>query len=393
MINTQHTESLNWQELDTVKGKILLVGDLHLNTKEMTSTKKMIKNNIVMLKNLYDYLVQNEDVVLVIFLGDIQHKTPSAKNSVREIYRWNSWFKKIGRLMATRYFENEVTVNRIANTKEDDESITVNEHGLEIPSISDFNEAVRTHEILPLFTLRGNHDIDTERVNGLQVDENADYIPYTYYDLCISEGLLINPEQLIINNELLINFYNYGEAQKQYSKPDGIKHVIGLYHDTIITEDTPFWMRDSGKAYSPTEAIQFEDSVYIGHIHEKYEPVFIEADGREVPVTIVGSMGRTSTGEGQIRDVGFCQSINTEDLDEFNSVEIPVIPANEYFNLREKIARKETERQMQEFTLSMGDEEHELTELVDARTLIGRLQIDNEIKSTCIDLIEEVTNK
>lgn len=384
----ESAEGMEWNILETTKGKVLLVGDLHLNAKEMVSTKKMVLNNMVMFESLYTYLENNTDINLVIFLGDIQHKTPSGKNSSREVYRWNKAFSKIGKLMKPRYFENNIKV--ITSYKVNDDGININKYGLEIPEAIDINEGIRNNELNPLFTLRGNHDIDVERVNGLTVSENSDLIPYTYYDSCISNGILINPDQLLINDELLINFYNYGEVEQVYPHYDTVKHTIGLYHDTIVTEDTPFWIRDSGGVYTPEVAIKHEDVVYIGHIHERYEPVFVETEGKIVPIVVVGSMGRTSTNEGQIRDMGYCHEINLNELNATNSVELPVIPVSEYFNLREKIARRETADTLREFSLSMGDDVRDVAEFTDVRSLVNTLDIEPDIKATCISLLDEV---
>lgn len=384
---------MQFNTLENSVGKILLVGDLHLATKEMSSTKKMVHNNIVMLENLYDYVIENTDINILIFLGDIQHYTPASINATREMYRWTFLLKKIGEVMAERYHKNQIYIKRVSNAESDKYgNYATNEHGLKIPYTEDINQSILNKEILPLFTLRGNHDIDKVRVNGLQLVEDSDLLPFTYYDYCITEGIMINPEQLVINDELLINFYNYGEVEKVYEKDDNAKHTIGLYHDMIETEDTPEMFRGQDSCYLPEVAVQHEDVIYLGHVHTKSEASFLDVNGRTVPVIIVGSMGRTSTDEGQIRDVGYCQAIDTSDLDSIESVSIDVIPANVYFSLKEKLARDVVKQEMIEFSLTLEDDS-EINEMLNAKELIAGLQIDNEVKITCLDLLQEVENK
>lgn len=387
------------QELNTSKGRILFVGDLHLHAKELSSTKKMVQNNIVMLEQIYNYLVQNEDVYLVIFLGDIQHLTPSGKNSNRETYRWDKLLIKIGDLMRERFIKNDIKVIDYQQTKQvEDVEYNINQYGLEVPKILDYNESISNAEVLPLFTLRGNHDIDTERVNGLGSKDDSHLYPFTYYDMCIAKGILLNPKQLIINEEILINFYNYGEAtmvMPEYADLD-IKVTVGVYHDTLITDDLPLFMQES-HAYTIDEAVKNEDIAIVGHIHNKCDVQICETEtGHLVAVIIVGSMGRTSTNESQIRDIGHMFELNLEDIEKYKEVSVDLIPANEYFNLREALKKKQVRKEKLNFSLSMPteNESNEVTYQVDAETLINRLSgVDQNVKEKCIELIQKVTNK
>lgn len=386
-------------ELSTSKGKILFVGDLHLHSKELSSTKKMIKNNIVILEQIYNYLAENTDIYLVIFLGDIQHLTPSGKNSTREVYRWNKMFEKIGNLMKPRFKENNIKIIDHQTTLTlNNIDYNVNKYGLEIPKVDDYYQSIENEEILPLFTLRGNHDIDSERVNGLQTTDNYSLYPYTYYDICIATGILTNPSQIIINDEVLINFYNYGEVHTVYDNHENldIKLTIGLYHDTLITDDLPIFLQNSN-SYTISEAVKTEDIAIVGHIHNKGDVQICETDtGHLVAVIVVGSMGRTSTNEGQIRDVGYCFKVDLENISQYEEVSMNLIPANEYFNLREALKRKEAHRETLNFSLSIQNQSENgeaISYQVDAETLINRAEIEQDVKEKCLDLIRKVTNK
>ena len=89
---------------------VLFVGDLHLYDKEMVSTKGYVKSNEVMLDNLYQHILGNPHIKLVIFEGDIQHKTPI---KIRETHKWRTWFRKLGQLMLERLDESGLDVQEI----------------------------------------------------------------------------------------------------------------------------------------------------------------------------------------------------------------------------------------------------------------------------------------
>lgn len=362
------------KSLSKVPFKVLYIGDLHLYNKDIGSMKlgSMVKNNDVMMMEIYSFLQENEDIKLVVFLGDIQHKTPSGKNTIREITKWKMWFKKIGSLMKERYPKELIEV-------------------LMEDGYKDINKDIELGLKYPLFTLKGNHDIDSERnlLNGADKDNDV----YTFYDMCIDDGLLINPNQLLINKTLQVNFYNYGEADKKYTRLSTTEHVIGLYHDSILTSETPYWMQAEGVGYVAEEILGGIDFAIVGHIHTHYDPLIIDCDdGSESVIWICGSMGRTSIGDGQVRDVGYGVLVDLEKVNQLMKVEFDLIPATEYFNLRETLRKKKVDNNLKDF--SLGADVVLVDDYVSPQELIKEMPLlDKKVKDVCLTLLDEISTR
>ena len=341
-----------------IRMKVLHVGDLHLDTKEVRSTKKLVENNEVMLKGIYDTIVADEEIELLIFMGDIQHKIPTGKNTLMETTKWKSWFKKIGEVMKERYQSDRVKV--IEPKKEGKDSLS---------------KKIEKGEIYPVFTLRGNHDIDNE-------------IPYTFYDNVVDDGLMCNPERLVIDGETQYNFYNYGEADKTIKKKKGVKQVIGLYHDVVVTEESPFWV-GKDPAYPAETILEGIDLAIIGHIHSNSDPIYVETESGQSVAWTFGSMGRTSFSEGQIRDVGYCALVDTEDITQLGLVEVEVIKGVEYFNMKAELKKRENKREYKDFSLKIEDG-HVRTH-TDPRDDIREMEgLEDKVRDVCLDILHEV---
>lgn len=337
----------------------LVVGDLHLHTKEMRSTKRMVDNNVVMLEGLYDVLVEEPGIKLLEFIGDIGHAVPTGKNTLTETAKWTHWFRKIGELMKERY---------------DATRIRVLESGV-VDGESTIGDKIADGNLYPLFVVKGNHDIDNEG-------------NFTYYDMLLAEGIMCNPDGLIIDETTQVNFYNYGEADKVYEKEDGVEQVIGLYHDVIANEESPFWV-GVHPAYESTEILRGIDLGIVGHIHQKEDPIFVETDeGTSVQWTF-GSMGRTSFTQGQVRDVGYCALVDTEDLEKLGTVEVPLIPKDEYFNFRAEIEKRQKDKTYEDFSLGLGDDIKRTYE--DPRDEIRNMDgMEDSVREVCIEIMDEI---
>lgn len=340
--------------------KILKVGDLHLYTKEIRSTKKMIENNVVMLEGIYNLLISDEEIKLVLFGGDIQHRTPSGKNTLYETSLWRYWFKKIGLLMQKRYEKNSVRViDREIGQK--------------------LEKQLDDGEILPLFTLEGNHDVDNE-------------VEYTFYDDLLSNGYLVNPLQLVIEEETQINFHNYGEAAIKYEKLLGVNSVIGYYHDTVVTEEMPFWTGGKDE-YVAEKVLDGVDLGVINHIHNNYDPIYVNTEsGGQSVAWVMGSMGRTSFSEGQLRDHGYCGLVDTNNLEELGTVEIELIKKEEYFNYKAELKSRQNKKDYKDFSLDIGEDV--VRQYQDPRNDIRALEdLDDSVVAVCLEILDEVMDK
>ena len=377
--------------LNDVLGKILVVGDLHLYNKELSSTKGMVENNMIMLENIYSFLEENEDIKLLIFLGDIQHITPSGKNTLKEVTKWKKAFKKIGELMKPRFERDLVKV--IFNTRAD-------EHPFE-----DFYSALDDGDAYPVFTLKGNHDIDTERMLFSKSTEEAEEEPYTFFDICIDEGLLVNPNQIILDGKVLLNFYNYAEYSIPYPSYKGVEYTIALMHETILTVDSPNWVVETKAGLDPKEFI-FADLVIDGHIHENYPPRLVEnAKGTTSVVWIIGSMGRTQISgdannimKGQVRDVGYSCLIDTQDFSALPLVEIDVMPHDKYFNMRTRTNVLAEREEVRNFNFNLKKSNSDTNFIITHdKTPIEVIQevedVEQNVKDICISILTSIENK
>lgn len=354
-----------------IKDGVLFVGDLHLYNREMRSTKKMIENNEVMLKNLHDFIEENENIHTVIFLGDIQHRTPYGKNTLSETMKWEYWLEKMGKMVLKRFVKKKSKVKMRESGRD------VCEDGIT------FSQQLKERKGYPLFTLRGNHDIDNDG-------------SFTFFDSCIKKGLLINPQIVVIDNTQY-NFHNYGELEKEYEVV--AENIVGLYHDVIPTGDSQDWavLDFKAKDYEDTvdDILGRVDLAVVGHIHTIFDPithVFEDNSkntrGNDVVVWYTGSMGRTASDKGQLRDVGYCGLIENSNLKSFGRVEIELIPVGEYFDLINITKRKADDEQFKDFTLGLKDTIH--SEQLTPIEIINQTVEDIEVRKTCIEIMEEV---
>lgn len=337
---------------------VLVVGDLHLYDKEMVSTKGYVKSNEVMLDNLYQHILDNPHIKLVIFEGDIQHKTPI---KIRETHKWRTWFRKLGQLMLERLDESGLDVQEIQRDELD--SIEV-----------DFS--------YPVYSLRGNHDVEVS---------NRSSKNFTFFDELLYEGLLKNPKGLVINDSIYIDFRNYGEADRF---PDPLvtqnKRVMGVFHDTIYHTESPSYiglLRDVSpdSAYDGHFNFKGLDLALAGHIHTPEPLVNVETESGVVPYLQNGSMARTSFGGDNVRDVGYSVEVRLEDFN-LNRIEIPILPVDEYFNLQRLANRNRNTPNYNDFNLDMAEVEDTTYSVEEAiRAMEG---VPSAVKETALELLQ-----
>src|SRR5699024_10382528 len=296
--------------------KHLTVGDLHLYDREMRSTKKMIENSSVILEELYDFLIENEDVVLLNINGDIQHTTPINKYKRKEVAKWRNMFRKIGKLMKERFRENVKGFKLVGVDKETTKEFKVG-------------------NINPIFTTKGNHDIDNE-------------LGHTFYDELIEEGLIINVEGLLVNVEdkkTFFSYRDYGTMQRKLPKLGKGTDIIALEHNDILHDESILWnVPDAEEKFiKAEEAVKGTDVTILGHLHDKIDPLYIGEEGKAPVLWQVGSMARTAFRDNEKRDVGYGAAMEFGDVENFITVEFDLIPYKEYFSYEKMMRNKEDE--------------------------------------------------
>ena len=344
--------------------KVLLVGDLHLFDKELSTTKGFRENNTVMLERLYDYLKEHEEVCLCIFEGDIQHKTPSAKDSLYHVSRWKHWLHKIGDLMAERLPEIAV-IPREGNEKNENHPM---------PS--------------PLFTLKGNHDMASELRSS---------VDYTLFDDLLFEGILRNPKGIVYKDagkRYYIQFNNYQEADapvpEEILKEKDIK-VVKLFHDAIDVPTQGTWVKLDKKAFNGSDVLQNTHLGIAGHIHDPLKPVVVETlNGKKSIFLQTGSMGRTSAADGNVRDHGYCTVLDTTDGLKVTEVKVPLIPSEDYFDwgaIMYNQQQRDALKNRKNFNVSLGDYERKS---YDPKEDIKNMDITEDVKENCLNVLDNV---
>ena len=344
--------------------KILIAGDLHLYDKELTTTKGMRENSIIILEQLYKYLEEHTDINLCIFEGDIQHKTPSAKDSLYHVSRWKYWFNKIGNLMAERS-PKLVVVPRNKEDKNENHPM---------PS--------------PLFTLKGNHDDAVELRSS---------VSYTLFDDLLFEGILRNPRGIIYKDAgkmYYIQFNNYQEADypvpTEILNQEGIK-VIKLFHDAIDVPAQGNWIKLDKKAYKGEEVLKDAHLGIAGHIHDPLKPTVIKtSDDKKAIFLQTGSLGRTSAAEGNLRNHGYCTVLDTTDGLKVTEVKLPLMPSDDYYDwgaIMFNQQQKDAVSNRKNFNVSLGEYERQS---YDPKEDIKNMDITSDVKENCLEVLEKI---
>lgn len=328
----------------------------------MKSTKGALKNNMVMLDSIYKKVEEDEDIGLVIFLGDIQHTTP---RDIKQVSEWRRWFVELNRLMIDRD-TTKITL-RYPDNKENKNDLRV-------------------------LSLRGNHDdeIFNRRLND-----------YTFFDELESEGLIGNPEQVIFNdngNPVVYDLRNYGHAGRLL--PEDLQDkalTIALTHDNIMTEESSevvkLIVQESG-GYEVEDIGVGCDLIINGHIHTKYEPqaVTIRETGKPCIFMVNGALARTSLAQDNLRDVGYGMILDTRDEDvDVQEVEFAVLPFTEYFDLKGYQHKQRLKQASKDFTLGL-DEQTVINQEDLEQTIRESRQYSNQVKEKALEYLELVDN-
>lgn len=344
--------------------KHLTIGDLHLYDKEMRSTKKMVENSRYMLDQLYKYLLDNEDIVLLNINGDIQHDTPNNKENRIEVAHWRYMFRKIGELMAERFKKFD---------------------GYSLAGASkEVKEAFKNKKINPIFTTIGNHDKD-------------EVVKHTFYHDLLQEGLIMNVDGLLVKTGEDRTYFSYRDHETSERKLPKFKtktHVIALEHDDILHVESSLWnVPNAEKKFLKAEDVVVgTDVTILHHIHDSVDPIFIELDDVSKPVLWqVGSMGRTSFIDAHKRNVGYGALMVFGDVENFKRIEIDLIPYQEYFSYQKVTKKKEYQNEFKDFNLNIEEQERISTNYAD--DINSFKNIEDEVKEYAIGVMDKVNNR
>ena len=342
--------------------KTLIVGDLHLMYREMKSTRGAVANNKVMLDAIYQRVEEDEEIGLVIFLGDIQHTTP---RDIKQVSDWRRWFIKLNKLMVTR---NTTPIN------------------LRYPEDKKNKNDVR------VISLRGNHD--DEIFNRKPTD-------YTFFDELESEGLIGNPEQIFFEDDghaVVYDIRNYGHADRVL--PASLQDkalVVALTHDTIISEYSDEWLQllvEESGGYRVEDIAVGCHIMINGHIHTKYptQPVSVTETGEPCIFMIAGSLARTSVTQDNLRDVGYGLTLDTsEDEVDVEEIEFDLLPFKEYFDLRGYQHQQALNQSTRDFSLGLDDQTVISQEDLE-QTIRENRQFSNRAKEKALEYLVLVDN-
>lgn len=307
-------EELPVEYRSTDEDSVWFITDLHLSDRELSTTKGMVSNSIRILDNIYDTLLNNENIKVVILSGDIQHRTPNKRETISD---WTYKLIQIRDLLETRC------------------------RGLDLEVYN--NEGNLMERYSPLFSLKGNHDYDK-------------HVKFTYFDELLKLGVISNPKK-IIYNKTQYNLLNYGDVgiidDEVYNKDSRVENYVLLSHDYIYDNTAPQWafeLAEKGHAYhyNILEGLGY-DVVLIGHIHEQ-RPIV------ELPFKTllwqVGCPARTSYTSNSERDEGYTAIIGNDSM-VLNTLNLNLLHYEDYFKSVVTNARRERKNSLSEFSLNL----------------------------------------
>lgn len=328
----------------------------------MKSTKGAIKNNQIMLDSIYKKVEEDDDIGLVVFLGDVQHTTP---RDIKQVSDWRRWFVKLNQLMIART-ETKVNLRYAEGKKHKNDS--------------------------RVLSVRGNHD--DEIFNRRKND-------YTFFDELESEGLIANPEQAIIEdngNAVVYDIRNYGEADRKL--PTNLQDkalTVALTHDNLMTDDSDEFIKlivDEANGFRVEEIADGVDLLINGHIHTKYPPqaVTVEETGKPCIFMMNGALARTSLTQDNLRDVGYGMLLDTssEEVD-VQEVEFDILPYKEYFDLKGYQHQQALNNATKDFSLGL-DEQTVISQEDLEQTIRENRQYSNQVREKALEFLELVDN-
>ena len=344
---------------------LLNSGDLHLYDREIGATvgyKEESTRNLIALRDTF-----RESKCLMHFLGgDIQHGMPT---NLRLMSVWRSILTEMREDVRERLIESGIA-----------DQIKVYDH--------EDNEVDFLNDVSCLFSVKGNHDY-----NRREDRETS----FTFFDDLVQSGIIYVPKKVIIK-DTQINFYSSEECRNPIPKDDGIEAVIGIYHDPILQNGRLADRYMGNKMISPDEHKFFNgvDIAVLNDIHtpiDPYEVVTVDENnvGTRTLVITHGSIGRTSFSDSHKRDVAYLTEIEIADGGElsYSLKEMPLLPYLELFDYERVVKVKRRENIFGEFSLEIDKIDKVKG---DPRDEIVAMDIDLEVKKSCLELLSFVMN-
>lgn len=298
---------------DTYNLKTLVVTDLHLMEKEMPYTKYGVKNSLIILDELIRKVEMDEEIGLIILLGDIANEEPT------DIITTMTWENRIDKL------------RRLVNSRSDD-----------MPELKVWNRDGKvTLSRNRLMSIKGNHDFCN---NDRWVNDK------TYFDSLVERGFLSDPHAIMFKDNGNTYYYhlrNFGEGDKTLGKEyvDADKVVVfahDWFYDKRLPDGYKKWAGLGRVVFELESALSGVDVFIQGHSHSRYEPFVVSGitdkerqypQKKETAVYIPGTNARTPYAEDMLRDVGYNLVIDTTDTMDVSESNIILKPYKDYFNV------------------------------------------------------------
>lgn len=337
-------------------------GDIHLFDREIGVTIGYPIESERNLKKL-NREFKESDCVLQILGGDIQHAKPE---DIRQMSKWRSLLIDL----RDEVYERLVKTGLIDKMKVYDK---------------DGNEMDIKSEHSCLFSVKGNHDYNRR--------ESKD-TSFTFFDDLVESKVISVPRTIVIE-KTQINLYSTGECMNPVPRMKGIETVIGVYHDPILQGGRVF-NKYLGKTISPEEHKFFEevDIAVVNDIHlpiDPYKVITIGKNGVANETTVIthGSIGRTAYNDSHQRDFAILTEITIEDNGDlsYELRKMDLFPYKELFDYEKAIKVKKRENMFEQFSLEI----EKLDKVkADPREDIEKMDLDEEVKQICLDLLNEV---
>ena len=344
---------------------VLNSGDLHLYDREIGATvgyKEESTRNLMKLRDTF----RESECLLHILGGDVQHGMPT---NLRVMSVWRSILTEMREDVKKRLIDSGI-VDQIKVYDHDDQEV-------------DF-----INDVSCLFSVKGNHDYNRRE------DRNESF---TFLDYLVKSGIIYVPKKILINGTQ-INFYSSEECRNPIPKDEGIEAVIGIYHDPILQNGRLADRYMGNKMISPDEHKFFNgvDIAVLNDIHtpiEPYEVVTVDDEnvGTRTLVITHGSIGRTSFSDSHKRDVAYLTAIEIGDGGDLSYAlrEMDLLPYLELFDYERVVKVKRRENIFDEFSLEIDKIDKVKG---DPREEILAMEIDVDVKRSCLELLSSVMN-
>lgn len=345
--------------------KVLCSGDIHLFDREIGASIGYPEESTRNLKKLLNYYQNDESLDIHILGGDIQHGIPE---DIRLMSLWRSILIEMRDEIYERLKKNNLFKDIHVYDKKGNE--------LDIES----------GDVSCLFSVKGNHDYNRRATRETS---------FTFFDDLVEANIISVPHR-IVYNKTEIHFYNSEDWKHPRQRSEGIESLIGIYHDPIMQ---PGRINSfMGKMINPEEEKIFADVdlAILNDIHMQLPPYKVttvrdDGLGQETDVITHGSIGRTSFNESHKRDFALLTEIliTPDNYLEYELRELELLPYKDLFDYEKVIKVKKRENMFAQFSLEIEKVDKVKS---DPRDEIRAMDIEDDIKNKCLELLDEVIN-